>query len=82
VVQHPGAEVDTGQRHALGVAVEVQAGADADLEHVPDGLPAHPLPAVAEQLPIEERHLLVVGTGVVVPVAAQPLHVLRASHHS
>jgi hypothetical protein len=72
-VEHGGAPLDAGQPNRVGVVGEVEPGADGHFQDLAGGLGADPLPAVAEQVPVEETHLLVVGAGVLVPVAAQPL---------
>jgi hypothetical protein len=73
-LEHLGAEVDAGQADVVGVVGEVPAGADGDLEDVAAGLAADPASALGEEPPFPAGDLLVVGAGVLVPVAAQPPH--------
>ena len=71
------APLDAGQPDIVGVVAEVEPAANGHLQNVAGRLRADPLPAVAEQVSVEEAHLLVVGAGVLVPVAAQPLVLAR-----
>src|SRR6266568_542697 len=79
--QHFGAQIDPGQPDSGGIKRQVEAGAYGHLQGVTDGLRTDPGPAVAEQDPVEEPHLLVVRRRVPVPVAAPPVAVCLVSRH-
>src|SRR5207248_6433371 len=51
---------------------QVEPGADGHLQNLAGGLGADPLPAVAEQVPVVEAHLAVVGAGVLLRLEGQP----------